>query len=452
MPKQRETCTECSIRRQKCDKALPACGRCVRRGVASRCTRVWSRATTSTRRSLSENIEREIGIAPDALRQLSKSGTRVFLDEVNPLSNAESSPVHHDLGSTLAPAPVSTAPSGVGRDKGHSGSLQLELPPIPMIWQLVRFHERSLLWYHGCYHGPTFRGELQARVVSERDHVTIEPDLQWSALLFAILAGSLICANDKQLVHWNFRKVDVAKQATRWYNASVACLEAADFTANYSLKSVQAIATLTTSAHTLGLSSKQAVLLACATKVAQSLGIHRLSFESAVDSITSDSSDNDRKRVLDRETRRRLWSQLCAQDWFSAPSNEGYSINPLFSTSIKPANRDFITMEMVPDHIPTYVSYGNYLNDIARLLAGLQEALATSHTIFSRYERVMEFDAEMRDLATKQRPVYFNVTEPVNPDWQDFVPWARRSLTICFSHKSKSSWLALFLERALMAR
>ncbi|KPI36859.1 uncharacterized protein AB675_11808 [Cyphellophora attinorum] len=260
-------------------------------------------------------------------------------------------------------------------------------------------------------------------------------DPPWSALLFAILAGSIICANDKQLAYWSFRKVDVAKQATRWYNATVKCLEAADFTAKYSLKSVQAIATLTVSAHTLGLSSKQAVLLACATKIAQSLGIHRLSLEPSTDTITSRSRDDDRKEVLERETCRRLWSQLCAQDWFSAPSNDGYSINPLFSTSIKPANRDFITMEIVPDHIPTYVSYGNYLYDIARLLAGLQEALALSHTLLSRYERVIEFDAEMRDLATKQRPIYFNVTEPVDPDWQDFVPWARRSLTICFSHK-----------------
>src|SRR5271155_3801248 len=40
MPKVRQTCTQCSMRRQKCDKQLP-CGRCVKRGVPASCTREW---------------------------------------------------------------------------------------------------------------------------------------------------------------------------------------------------------------------------------------------------------------------------------------------------------------------------------------------------------------------------------------------------------------------------
>jgi hypothetical protein len=314
--------------------------------------------------------------------------------------------------------------------------LQLELPPSEMIWQLVRFHERSLLWYHGCYHGPTLRDQLQCHVDTQTDTITASSDYQWTALLFAILAGSLICANDRQLMEWRFRKSDVAKQATRWYKASIICLDRADYAANHSLDAVQAIATLTVSAHSLGFSNKQSVLLGAALKISQSLGIHKLVKNASIDSITPFSTIEDKRRILDREIRRRLWSQICVQDWFCVPSTEACNINPLFATSVKPSNRDFLTMEHVPDDIPTYVSYGNYLNDIARLIAGLQEALASSHTPLTQYERVMEFDAEMRDLATKGRPIYFDVTQPLDRDWQDFVPWARRSLTICFSHKS----------------
>ena len=40
MPKARETCTRCSMRRQKCDRTLP-CRRCVAAGVASSCTLTW---------------------------------------------------------------------------------------------------------------------------------------------------------------------------------------------------------------------------------------------------------------------------------------------------------------------------------------------------------------------------------------------------------------------------
>ena len=40
MPKQRQTCTRCSQRRQKCDRKEP-CTRCVQNGEAKLCTTVW---------------------------------------------------------------------------------------------------------------------------------------------------------------------------------------------------------------------------------------------------------------------------------------------------------------------------------------------------------------------------------------------------------------------------
>ncbi len=40
MPKQRQTCTRCSQRRQKCDRQSP-CSRCVQNGEAALCTTIW---------------------------------------------------------------------------------------------------------------------------------------------------------------------------------------------------------------------------------------------------------------------------------------------------------------------------------------------------------------------------------------------------------------------------
>lgn len=456
MPRPRETCTECSIRRQRCDKNVP-CGRCVKRGVSSKCTRIWpDRVLVRSPQSLpptpaggTEIIH--VASEPAALRLVdprlhntARSGTRLSDTSghqlfASDLAGRSISPsAHRNEGAEIArPSDLRKVGPSPGRDDDTAQIklLQLEIPSIQMVWQLVQFHERCLLWYHGCYHGPTFRTELQRRIDPQTDEISVQDDLQWSALLFAVLSGSLICANDRKLASWNFRKIDIAKQAARWYQASITCLEVADFTARHSLSAVQAIATLSLSAHMLGFSSKQVVLLGAALRIAQSLGIHRLAFDRFLDTITPESTAEQRLDVLSREIRRRLWSQLCVQDWFSAPSTEAYNINPLFATSAKPGNRDFLTMETIPEHIPTYVSYSNYLNDIARLIAGLQEALASSHTALSQYERVVEFDADMRSLATKGRPIYFDITQQVHPSWQDFVPWARRCLTICFSHK-----------------
>ncbi|KAH8700080.1 hypothetical protein BGW36DRAFT_373326 [Talaromyces proteolyticus] len=38
--RKRETCIECSLRQQRCDRQIP-CERCEKRGVAERCTLSW---------------------------------------------------------------------------------------------------------------------------------------------------------------------------------------------------------------------------------------------------------------------------------------------------------------------------------------------------------------------------------------------------------------------------
>lgn len=92
-------------------------------------------------------------------------------------------------------------------------------------------------------------------------------------------------------------------------------------------------------------------------------------------------------------------------------------------------------MELLPGTSPVYVSYGNYLFDIAKLMAEHQDATIQSSTVFTQYEQVLEFDARMKTLATKGMAKYFHVIEPIEEAWPEWIPWARKSLTICLSHK-----------------
>jgi hypothetical protein len=186
--------------------------------------------------------------------------------------------------------------------------------------------------------------------------------------------------------------------------------------------SVQAIATLTIAAHPLGQSNSHSVMLASAVRIGQSLGLHRLVDEKAGSTI-------------EREIGRRVWAQLCVQDWFSIPFSEAYLINPLYSSSSLPRNcHDEDLLRTLPDSIPTITSYCRFLTGIAGLMPKLQDAMAESNTLYTKYQAVMKFDREMRTLSTSGRPVFLtNVA--IQPNWPKYIPWARRAAAISSSHK-----------------
>lgn len=186
--------------------------------------------------------------------------------------------------------------------------------------------------------------------------------------------------------------------------------------------SVQAIATLTIAAHPLGQSNSHSVMLASAVRIGQSLGLHRL-------------VDENVGSVVEREVGRRVWAQLCVQDWFSIPFSETYLINPLYSSSSLPRNcHDEDLLRTLPDSIPTITSYCRFLTEIAGLMPKLQDAMAESNTLYTKYQAVMKFDREMRTLATSGRPMFLtNVA--IRPNWPKYIPWARRAVAISSSHK-----------------
>ncbi|KAF2168701.1 hypothetical protein M409DRAFT_20718 [Zasmidium cellare ATCC 36951] len=318
------------------------------------------------------------------------------------------------------------------------GFLQSLLPSVAHIWRLVDYHEQYLLWYHCCYHGPTFRSELQSLIRVQNGQEVLDVanlDLQWLALLFSIMTGSLTCTVEARIQDWGFSQLEVASLSTQWYKAVIACLDHGEWTVQHDRRSVQAVATLTMSAHALGSSGELAVLLASAVKIAQNIALDRLEYDGEVEHVYGSSSAEQRHHALQRDLGRKLWSQLCVQDWMSAPSARNYMINPLHFTTTRPSSRDYLTMEFIPETFPTYISYGNYLFDIAKLVVLHHDATLQSITPFTKYQQVLEYDKRMRILATKEMPRYFHVVEPIDSLWPEWVHWARSSLTVSFSHK-----------------
>lgn len=341
-----------------------------------------------------------------------------------------SSPVSSEA-ETLGPQ----QPSEASR---HKSFLQLLLPDVAHIWKLVDYHETHLLWYHCCYHGPTFRAELETVIAEQGGGATLAVErlsLRWLALLFSVMAGALTCSPDWRLSGWGFSKPEAAELSRQWYQATITSLNHDRWTSDHDIYSIQAIATLTMSAHPLGRSLELSALLCTALRIAQSLGLHRLDHVAALDEIDENSSDEQRHRSTIRELGRKLWSQLCVQDWMSLPSAGAHSINPSHFTTTKPSSKDHLTMNAIPATFPTYISYGNYLFDIAKLVVLHNEAMMQSTTAYTSYQNVLDYDTRMRNLATKGMPRYFHVLEPVDDSWPEWVHWARSSLTICFSHK-----------------
>jgi hypothetical protein len=311
--------------------------------------------------------------------------------------------------------------------------LEMLLPSKRHIRQLVEFHDRSLVWYHGSYNAVTFAGELD-KFFSEYHGSLRHPEVnfQWVALLFAILTGSITCSTAQTAASWGFRDSERAKLSKQWYNATIVCLNLADYLEVHTVYSVQAICSLTISAHIIGVSNTQSVLLSSANRIAQSLGIHRLGSEPT--GPRNPSSDDVAQRNT-RETGRRLWCQLCTQDWFSIPFSESYALNPDYIDTAKPLNKQDDGFDALPAETPTVTSYCNYLYDIAALIPQVQDAMTHSNTLYTKYEQVLSYDEKMRQLATSYLPTFLSSSSPIPESWPVYVPWARRSLAVCAAHK-----------------
>jgi hypothetical protein len=312
--------------------------------------------------------------------------------------------------------------------------LQMLLPSQDVVKTLVDFHSRCLSWYHGCYNSVTFVKELEEFYSVYRGSLHNQPvNLQWMALTFAILTGSITCASDSNLSLWGFNDIERSRLAREWYRATITCLNLSDYLETHTIYSVQAVSTLTISAHIIGMSNSQSVLLASANRIAQSLGLHRLGSEPTP--TETNLSTEAVAKLRKRETGRRVWCQLCTQDWFSIPFSESFALNPQQFNTGKPMNCNDDSDVPLLVTTPSVTSYCNYLYDIAALMPQLQTAMNMCKTDFTKYEQVLSYDEKMRELATRYMPTFLSSNSPVTTALPVFTTWARRSLAICAAHK-----------------
>lgn len=329
-----------------------------------------------------------------------------------------------------------TSPSSIPTESVAMEHLQIsqiqELLPTKMqVFLLFEYHADWLLFMHCAFHVPTFKKELDQ--FYDDDHGVINTTsarLQWTALLFAIIGGSMACVKSHQSPKWGFQEDEQSTLAKRWYQASIDCLNAGRYQQYHNIYSVQTIASSTICAHILGFSNSQSVLLASAVRIAQSLGLHRLS-SSKKQLAQSESAS----KIVQKELGRRLWQQLVAQDWFSVPFSETYLVNPLHFSTKPPMHCDEETMQTLPISQPSITTYNNFLFRIASFMPALQDRSSEAHTLEAKYEQVLLFDKMMRELVMTQLPSCLNSQTQIDPLWPSWVGVARRCLTITSAHK-----------------
>ncbi|KAJ5145367.1 hypothetical protein N7448_002759 [Penicillium atrosanguineum] len=377
-----------------------------------------STPTVHTIHTEAENTPNEVEDAATILEFLAWGRRKdpIYHDEIAKRNNIDHSP---------GDIPAEDDWDDIRTQRISAGSFsQALLPTKAKVYQLVDYHCTCLLWYHGAFHAKTFMQELNE--FYEKGDGRVDGscvNLQWVSLLFAVLTGSMASAPSSMAQSWGFRGRERNSLSKRWLKASIACLHEADYMACHSIYSVEAIATLTISAHMLGHSNGFSVLLASGVRIAQGLGLHQLGEES--DARATD--------VVGREVGRRIWCQLCIQDWFSIPFTESYLIHRLGFNTKKPQNCNNDICSLPEDH-PTVTSYSRLFYEIAALMPDLQDDVTSCNTLYTKYEEVLKYDRRLRTLATQHLPYYLQNVH-LDPAWPCYVPWARRSLAISSAHK-----------------
>ncbi|KUJ19815.1 uncharacterized protein LY89DRAFT_731066 [Mollisia scopiformis] len=312
-------------------------------------------------------------------------------------------------------SPSSIPGGSVAMENLHISQIQELLPTKMQVFLLFEYHTDWLLFMHCVFHVPTLRKELDQFYDDDQGVINMTSSgLQWTALLFAIMCGSMACVKPHFVRNWGFHEEEQSALARRWYQASIECLNAARYQQYHNMYSVQTIASSTISAHVLGFSNSQSVLLASAEA-------------SSTERTTSD--------IVYKELGRRLWQQLAAQDWFSVPFSETYIINPLQFSTRPPKHCDEETMQSLPTSQPSMTTYGNFLFRVASLMPALQDRSSQANTLEAKYEQVLIFDKMMRELVMTQLPACLNSQTQIDPLWPSWVGVARRCLTITSAHK-----------------
>lgn len=482
------------MRRQKCDRKLP-CTRCVRDGKSDACSLEWPEgynprihrkypnpkitkldndrqqseaATTSRQNDDSDTIGNEMSHSPVAhssppafesarnpspIHRLQSQNTDfgMLLDLVNPYEPGESSqagPIASNAdppGGAIGQNPDKLVQDASCLSGGHLARrcnsdqelafLQSLIPSCTRMQQLIDFHETHLAWFHNGLNFPAFRREVLAALQNSGSIELQSQDLRWCALLFAVMAASLACADTFTVRSWGFGQREKRPLAQRWYEAVTSCLQLGQYASKHHLYSIQAILVGTISAHTLGFSNEQFVLFGGCYRIAQSLGLQRLAIDDASespDAIRTNPSRSQRETLIKRETGRKIWIGLCTQDWLSIASYDMYCLHKKQFTTSKPRRINEETMLLAEDRAPIGVDFGNYVYDISSLMADFHDATTGVEDVSEHYDLVLKFDSRLRAIGPETCLPLPLMESAGKPGW---IKWARHTCRILHAHK-----------------
>lgn len=290
---------------------------------------------------------------------------------------------------------------------------------------MIDYHEDSLKWIHGCIHGPTFRKEVVRALQCGNGRILLDQmDMRWCAVLFAVLTVTLACAPASQRVKWHYDRAQKVARVKKWHEATIECLVLGEFNSKPHPYSVQAIQVLALSSHILGLSHRQSLMSGTALRIAQALGLQRLSHNHGKSRIQVSE-----ETLLATEADRRLWWNLVMSDWFSVSTTEVHCINPQQFTTCRPrpyvsASYQSKEMEERPE---AEVDYANHFIDMAAILLESHTSTAACIDPALSYEQILTYDARLRELGVKG----FNTCDTS----QTWIPWAKSVERCAAGHK-----------------
>ncbi|KAJ0272023.1 hypothetical protein CBS470a_012877 [Colletotrichum nupharicola] len=257
---------------------------------------------------------------------------------------------------------------------------------------LITFHLEHIAWHHNSLHCPTF---LRQCTTFWDTGAYDQPT--WLALYSSVLSASLLSWQNSWKHRDAFPLTLPGCSPLELFNFMVDTLYQAHFLQNVSLYSVQAIVISTEVAHNLGLSQLNATLFSAAIRMAECLGIYKITDGSSLDLQTPEEIWDD---TLQREVGRRVWLQMVIQDHFAIPFTDSYGINPSqYSTSL-PRNANDVDLVDASETTLTVSTYTRVLGGIAQLMPELADGmgpLRAQKPAMEQYSHVLRMDQKMRE-------------------------------------------------------
>ncbi|KAF7190795.1 Agnestins biosynthesis cluster transcription factor AgnL11 [Pseudocercospora fuligena] len=410
--------------------------KCVKAGESDACTTVWAGG-------YDPRVHRVYPACVSDLRRR-RDHTRPSNRNVSQQPQRNDSPVavayhDHEGNKILATDPVvakavsATCPNGAAiipdhlslSDAPHKPCTEIEqiqrrLPLPYQILELVTYHLENLAWHHQVLHGPTFLKEVNTVLDASKGNIRLtELDLQWCALLFAVLATTLACTQDEVALRMGFPLGSKRPTSRSFHQAAMSCLRLGEFASKPHICSTQTIQILMGSSHLLGYSNQQFVMFGSAHRIAQNLGLSKLK-----EDTESCKGASKLRNPIQREVGRRVWWCMAMQDWLSLPSYDMFAIHPKHFSIPRPRHIEGTELKEVAE-------FFNYALNIAYTVieyhvASMEETSATDTT--SKYELALKYDSRLRDL-TPWRPTITSESPP-------WLQWAASSARIIHDHKA----------------